>query len=281
MDADLGVPLTNSLAALDLVDVGSLALLRAKEAHGALPAGLREVAERIAARRKRGFQALLALAYPAGLVLGASALLPLPTLIRCGARAYLGQAAPGFVTVAALGGFGLGIYPRLRPRHPVRRWAARVLRALPLARSAMFDTALSTFADVLGAALAAGISMREAVAQAAQAAAHPALAGAGGRGVAGLDAGLSLARALALSGPFPPQFLEPIAAAEVTGTLEGALARLAQERDGRAKRTALVGLGVFTGVVALSAAGLIGWKIIAGWSAIWSDQARMIDSVGP
>lgn len=279
MDADLGVPLTNSLKALDLVDPGSLALLRAKEAHGALPEGLRQVAERLAARRRQKTQALLALAYPVGLALAGNALLPLPTLVRCGVRAYLWQAAPPFLAAGALGTLGLLVYPRLSPRHPVRRWAKRLLASLPFARSAVLDAALSSFADVLGAALGAGISMREAVAQALEAAAHPAFAGASGRAVAKLDAGLTLARALALSAPFPPQFLAPVAVAEQTGTLEGALARLAQERNHRAKRTVLVGLGLFTGVVALSAAALLGWKITAGWTAIWSDEARLIDSL--
>lgn len=279
MDADLGVPLTTSLAALELLDEGSLAILRAKEAHGALPSALRQVAERLEARRRRRWQVLLALAYPVGMVLAASAILPLPVLVRCGIWAYLRQASPAFLGVAALGALGLFFFPRLRPGHPARRGLGYLLTALPIARSALLDAALSTFADALGAGLGAGIPMREAVARASEAASHPAFAGAARRAVAGLDAGLSLARALALSAPFPPQFLEPIAVAEQTGTLEGALANLAQERERRAKRMALLGLALVTGAVALGVAALLGWRIAEGWSAIWNDQARLIDSL--
>ncbi len=279
MDADLGVPLSQTLAALELLDSGALALIRVKEAQGALPAALRQVAGRLAQRRARRRQLLLALAYPVGLLLIGSTLSPLPLLFSRGASAFLVQAAPMWLLVLVLAVFFLLICPRLPQGHPVRRGLSRLTTLIPIGRTAALESALATFADVLGAALGAGIPMREAIRQACEAPAHPYFAGAARRMLLELDAGATLCRAAQSSALFPPNDLDLLSAAERTGTLDTALARIAEDHDRRARHALFLGLGLLTALAIAAVAGFLAWRIITGWSTLWREQGQLIDSL--
>jgi type II secretory pathway component PulF len=279
MDADLGVPLSQTLAALELLDPGALALIRAKETQGALPAALRQVAQRLAQRRARRQQLLLALAYPVGLLLIASTLSPLPLLFTRGVGPFLVQAAPIWLLVLALAAFFLLLYPRLAQSHPVRRWLWRLTTAIPVGRTAALQSAMATFADVLGAALGAGIPVREAIRQACEAPTHPCFAGGACRILLELDTGATLRQALQSGTPLPPADLDSLSVAEQTGTLDTALARIAQDHDQRARHALFVGLGILTALAIVAVAGLLAWQIVAGWSTLWRDQSQLIDSL--
>jgi type II secretory pathway component PulF len=282
LDADLraGLPLSQSLDELQALDVGSRALIRAGELHGGLPGTLRAVAARLAHRRKVRVGLLVAVAYPALLVLAAAVVLPLPIAFREGMVAYLGRVAPLVLAMVAVAIVTLVVAPRLAPASPLRRWPRWIARRVPVGRSAALHGALATFAGVLGACLNAGVPVRKAVVLAAEGAApHHAFEGASERLLEELDRGATLAGALGVIRSMPTTFVAQVGAAEISGTLGSVLPALEDEHEKKARFlwmtfAAIVGVSVFAGVLVV-----IAFQVVSGWIEVFKTQAQQIDEL--
>ncbi len=282
LDADLraGVPLSQSLDELRALDIGSRALLRAGELHGGIPQALRAVAARLARRRKVRVGLLLAVAYPALLVLAAAFVLPLPIAFREGVGAYLAHVAPLALAMITVAVFALVVAPRLAPTSPLRRGPRWLVQRMPVGRSAALHGALATFAGVLGACLNAGVPARKAVVLAAEGAApHPAFESAPRRLVEELDRGATLAEALGVIRSMPATFVAQLRSAEISGTLGSVLPVLEDEHEKKARflwmtLAAIVGASVFALVLVV-----IAFHVVSSWVEVFKTQAQQIDQL--
>jgi len=282
IDADLraGVPLSQSLDELQALDVGSLALIRAGELHGGIPQALRAVAARLAHRQKVRMSLLLAVAYPALVVLAAAVVLPLPIAFREGVGAYLARVVPLVLAMVAVAVVALVVAPRLAPASPLRRGPTWLVQRVPVGRSAALHGALAAFAGVLGACLNAGVPARKAVVLAAEAAApHPAFEGAPERLVEQLHHGATLAEALGTLRSLPATFVAQVGTAEITGTLGSVLPALEDEHEKKARfywmtLAAIVGASVFAGVFIA-----IAFQVVSSWVQVFKTQAQQIDQL--
>ena len=278
-DSDRGIPLSQTLLDLGLIDAPAAGMLRAKEAHGSVPEGLTALADRVEGRRRVKNRLLGMLAYPYGVLLVASLVAPLPLAFSHSLAAYLGAALPAFLGVLAVPVGLLGVLPRVDPRGKSKSLATRLASHLPLCGGAALNGALASFADVLGASLAAGLPVRQALPMAAEAASsHPAFDGAGDKLVAQLDAGATLAAALGSLGIFPALFLAQVGSGEASGTLDASLKYLHKEHEERA-RAGWMTTAIVAGVVfALGTAGILGVEIISGFKASLSGMDSQIDA---
>jgi type IV pilus assembly protein PilC len=282
LDADLraGVPLSQSLDELQALDIGSRALLRAGELHGGIPEALRAVAARLAHRRKARVGLLLAVAYPAFLVLAGVFVLPLPIAFREGVGAYLARVAPLALAMITVAVFALVVAPRLAPTSPLRRGLRFLAQRMPVGRSAALHGALATFAGVLGACLNAGVPTRKAVVLAAEGAApHPAFESAPKRLVEELDRGATLAEALGVIRSMPAMFVAQLHSAEISGTLGSVLPVLEDEHEKKARLlwmtlAAIVGASVFALVLVV-----IAFQVVSSWVEVFKTQAQQIDQL--
>jgi type II secretory pathway component PulF len=282
LDADLraGVPLSQSLDELQALDSGSRALVRAGELHAGLPEALRAVAARLAHRQKVRVGLLLAVAYPALLVLGAAVVLPLPIAFREGMVAYLGRVVPLVLAMVAVAIVTLVVAPRLAPASPLRRGPRWLAQRVPVGRSAALHGALATFAGVLGACVNAGVPVRKAVVLAAEGAApHPAFEGAPERLLEELDRGATLAEVLGVIRSMPTTFVAQVGTAEISGTLGSVLPALEDEHEKKARFlwmtfAAIVGASVFAGVLVV-----IAFQVVSGWIEVFKTQAQQIDKL--
>jgi len=142
--------------------------------------------------------------------------------------------------------------------------------------------ALSSFADVLGAALRAGLPVREALPLAAQASAsHPGFDGAGAGLVEQVDKGATLTEALSTLRVFPAPFLAQVGAGEAAGRLDETLEVLRKDHQERS-RLAWLFVVVVIGVVAmLGIAALTAIKVVSGFASSFDTMNRAIDQVAP
>jgi type II secretory pathway component PulF len=282
LDADLraGVPLSQSLDELQALDPGSRALIRAGEIHGGIPDALHTVVARLTHRRKVRVGLLLALAYPAFLLLAAALVLPLPVAFREGMRAYVAHVAPPVLALVTAALLALVVAPRLPPDSPLRRGPRWLVERMPVGRTAVLHSALASFAGVLGACLNAGIPARKAVVLAAEGAApHSDFAGAGERLVEKLDGGATLAEALGVIPSVPAAFVAQVGTAEVLGKLGSVLPALEDEHEKKARFSwvalaSVVGTVVFAVVLAVLA-----FQVVRGWGEVFKSQAQQLDEL--
>ncbi len=264
------------------MDGPSAGLLRAKETHGGQPAALVAIADRIADRRKARNRLLTVVVYPYLLLLALAVISPAPVAFTRGLAAYLSAAFPGVAALVGLPVFLFGVLPRLDPAGRLSSKAQRLLARVPLLGAGARADALASFVDVLGASIASGVSVREALPLAAEAGSGaPGFSEAGPRAVARLDAGASLAAALAELPGLPPVVVSQIAAGEATGRLDEVLLASRKELESRA-RAGWIGLAIAVGaVLAVGALGAVTLSIIAGFGDAMSQMARGIDAVAP
>jgi len=281
-DADAGVPLSQTLESLGLLDSASLGLLRAKEAHGSLPEALRAISDRLGHRRKLRRRLLTLVAYPYGLALAASLIFPLPLLFSATLGAYLSAALPFALSLVALPVFVLAILPRLDPRGAVESIALRLASMLPFSGSAVRNGALAAFADVLGAAIRAGLPTREALPLAAQAAsADPAFHGAGARMVERLDRGEALTSALGQVRAFAPTFLAQVGSGEASGRLDAVLEALRKDCEDKSRLGWLVVVVILGTLATVGISAVLAFRIISGYSQTLGTLKDSIDRVAP
>lgn len=275
---ETGKSLSATLESLEVLPPASVAILRAAEAHGGLPAGLRLVATRLAEARTEGGRLVLLLTYPALLLLVAALVLPVPVLFRAGVAEWARASLPyAGVVVGAFLLFTLVALSSSPFARALRGWLAL---SLPLVRSAGWHAALGDFSQVLGACLTAGVPVRAALVLASDAAAAPAIAQAGPALVERLDAGASLAEALAAAIPrFPADLLGQLHAAEHAGTLDLALARTATTCAARSRRATIVTMVVLTAIVLVGAAGVVGYAIVRGFEDTLQQTDQAIDEL--
>lgn len=274
---ETGASLATTLGSLSALSPSSVAILRAAEAAGGLPAGLRVVAARMTRARRDAGRVLLLLAYPALLLLAAALILPLPALFRTGLGGWARQSLPlaGAVLAAVLGGVLL-----VRSTSPgARAVRSAIARSLPFVRAAVRYGALADFVEVLGACLGAGLPARAALPLAAAAGEHPALAAAGSALVARLDAGASLVETLGAIPAFPADLLGQVHAAEHAGTLDAALARVGATCRERARSATIVAMVSLTAVVLLVVGGAVGYGIVRGFADALQETDQAIDEV--
>ncbi|HEY3449948.1 MAG TPA: type II secretion system F family protein [Myxococcales bacterium] len=281
-DADAGVPLSQMLRDLGIVDAPSASLLRAKELHGGQPAALVAIADRVASRRKARNKLLLIAIYPYFLLLALAVISPVPIAFSRGIAAYLSAAFPGVATLVGLPVFLFGVLPRLDPAGRLSARALGFLAKIPFLGMGAKHDAVASFADVLGASIASGVSIREALPLAAQAGSGaPGFAEAGPRAVARLDSGASLAVALAEFPDLPPLVVSQIAAGEASGRLDEVLVASRKELEQKA-RVGWIGLAVFVGAILVAGAlGTIAVSIVSGFSDAMRQMSQGIDTVAP
>lgn len=278
-DVQLGIPLSESLASMRLVDAGALALVQAGERQGRLPEALREVAERLAERRKDRNKLLLTLLYPCLLLAAAALLLPLPTLFRQGLGPYLAKAMPTLLAIGGIAAFALVIVPRFSPDSPLRRAIREAGASLPLVSTVVWSNAVARFAEVLGTSLRAGLPMRESIQLAARGAAHPRFERAHREMVARLDAGSTLTEAVAAVRGLEPMLLSQLGAGEHSGTLDVLLSKIAADYRRRARTAALVLVGVIGALAFLAVMAILAFAVIQGWQGILQGRGQAIDQL--
>lgn len=247
-----GGSLAEGLARAGLVDDAGAAVIGAGERGGFLPAALRAVAADVEERRRRRRRLVLALAYPALLVMLASVILPLPIVVTEGVAAYLASAAPGVAAVVVALLLGGVVAPRLPTRW--RSLAVGALARMPLVGGVILDDARAAALELLGRLIAAGVPARGALASALGASVLPRVRAHVTHAERALDGGRALADVLFDATVVDESLGARVALAERTGDLDSALPALARELRERAARR----------VVALTvAAGLLAFLVVA------------------
>lgn len=275
-DTDAGLPLSEALDRLGVLDLSSVIQLLAGERTGNTPAALREVAARFAERRGDQSALLGALVKPALTLLAATIILPVPILFTQGLEAYAAKVAPGLVALIGGAVLLLGVWPRI----PVQAWPRalwlRLGLAVPGLRSTLLHEAYATFAEVLGAAVRAGLPVREALVLAAGATPHPRFQEAAGALVARLDGGATLTDAVSAV-PLPQPFLAQVSSAEVSGTLDRGLAVLARNHRDLSRRAATAATSVAAVVIGVLVMGFAALSIVQGFGGGVAAQSRAIE----
>ena len=275
-DTDAGLPLSESLDRLGVLDLSSVIQLHAGERTGNLPASLREVAARLAETRADRAALLGALVRPAMTLLAGALILPLPTLVVSGTGAYLAQALPGVLALTAAAVFLLGVWPRV----PAQAWPKalwlRVGLVLPGLQGALRNEAYATFADVLGTAVRSGLPVREALVLAAGATPHPRFQEGAAEMIGRLDGGATLTEAVSAA-PLPPAFLAQVSSAEVSGTLERALSVLAGSHRDLSRRAAARATSVAAAMIGVAVMGYAAASIVSGFASGLSAQSKAIE----
>ncbi|MCC7386400.1 MAG: type II secretion system F family protein [Deltaproteobacteria bacterium] len=264
--AAAGEPPSTVFADLALLDPAELAMLRAAERRAGEASALRLLARRCETRRADRRRLLIGLAYPGLLIASAILVRPLPALVLTGVGAYLAAIAPSMLG-SILVGAALFLSARFLPRG-ARVW--RPLRAAvqivpPFSRIAL-HRARATFADVLGASITAGLTIRESIPLAAESAAHRGLATSPAV-IARLDAGATLADALGELPALPSNDRALIAHGEQAGKLDEVLPRIAREHEQRARATTLA---TIVATIVLATIGVMGWMasaIVSGFTS--------------
>lgn len=281
-DADAGVALSQSLRELGIVDDAGAGLLRAKELHGGQPAALVAIADRIVNRRKARNKVVWIAIYPYFLMLALAIIKPVPIAFSRGLAAYLAAAFPGVAALVGLPLLLFGVLPRLDPAGRLSSKALSLLAGIPFLGTGAKNDALASFVDVLGASIASGVSVREALPLAAQAGSGaPGFAEAGPRAVARLDSGASLAVALSEFPALPPMVVSQIATGEAAGRLDAVLESSRRDLEEKA-RVGWIGLAVFVGALLVVAVlATITLSIITGFSDAMKQMSDTIDAVAP
>jgi type II secretory pathway component PulF len=275
-DTDAGLPLSESLDRLGVLDLSAVIQLHAGERTGTMPASLREVAARLAERRADRSALLFSLLRPSMTLLAAALILPLPTLVVSGARAYLSQALPGVLALTGAAVFLLGVWPRI----PAQAWPKalwlRLGLLLPGLKGALQNEAFATFADVLGAGVRSGLPVREALVLAAGATPHPRFQEAAGEMTARLDGGATLTDAVSAA-PLPAIFLAQVSSSEVSGTLDRGLSVLARSHRDLSRRAATTATSVAAAVIGIAVMGFAAVSIVQGFAGGLSAQSKAIE----
>lgn len=277
-----GVSAGEALSSLlaGVLDPPSVALLRAAEERGGVPAALRLVAARIAERRRDRLKLLLSLAHPALIVLAAAVFLPLPLLFRGDVAGYAARALPlvGAVLAGTVGILLAGVV--LPPGSPLDRALSRLALWFPPTRAVRLRSSLATFAGLLGEAIRSGLPVRAAAPLAASAVDHPAVVEVGRAVPARLDAGETLTGALSTLPGLSPDALALLDAGERTGRLDESLAHVARDARAKARLLALALHAALSVALGLVVAGFVAYAVVSSWTDYfqglpgWSDGGR-------
>jgi type II secretory pathway component PulF len=275
-DLAIGLPLSEALDRLGVLDLSAVIQLLAGERTGTLPAALREVAQRFGERRADRNQMLFLLLRPAITLLAGTVILPVPLLFTAGSGAYARAVIPGLLSLAGAAVFVLGVWPRLSPESlPKRLWRAAGLQ-LPLIGAALRHDAWSTFAEVLGAGIRAGLPVREALVLSAGATPHPRFQDGAGEMVSRLDKGTTLTEAIQAA-PLPQPFLAQVQTAELSGTLDRTLAVLQRSHRELARSAASFATSAIALAIAVAVMGFSALTIVSGFSHAIGAQTRAIE----
>ena len=246
-------------AQLEPVLSSEWAILRAGERAGTLVAALERLADRCARRAAYRRQLAWQLAYPLVLVHAAVLLPTLPVLVQSGPLAYCRLVGTTLVLVygaAALLG-----------------WLAKASRSadfwlgVPWVGAYLRRRTLSDYSFVLGALVAAGASIVEALESAAGGELRSSFRAAARRVTEAVRRGSGLGQAFdAERARFGSVWVEMVRVGEEAGKLDSALAKAERMADEEAVRAARV-LMVAATVAAFLVAGLmVAWVVIGFWS---------------
>lgn len=236
-----GRPLSLGFRRLDLLDTAELAWLEAGEESGSIAETLEALAAVRRQRLRDRRRLLLGLAYPAFLLAFAGALLPVPLIFTEGTSVYLARAVWAPIVVVLFGAYAIWVVPRLRPSSPWRRSLSRAALALPVVGGLLRRGCRGRFAEVMGRALGAGLTVDRALSTAISASGDPNLERAEHNARDVLEQGAPMAVILEAAGGFHPTFIAAIAQAEVVGNLDAAFLQLAEQERAVARR-AVIGL---------------------------------------
>ncbi|MBI2375915.1 MAG: type II secretion system F family protein [Deltaproteobacteria bacterium] len=263
-----GLAISEIFARLGILSAASLGLLKAAESRGEPAVALRAIAARVAEERKDLRRIAAGLTYPLFLVLSTILIGPLPRVVSEGVGSYVATVTGPLLLFSVAVAAAIFVVPRLHPDGPVLRLVRWALRLFPPLAYASRHRALATFADVLGASVAAGLSFRESIPLACDAAAHPTLSGRAERVMGRIAAGATLADAMSSELALPEKFAALVAHGERVGKLDEILPRLSSEHAERA-RAAVAATVVLTLLLAsVATMGYVAHEVASGWSRV-------------
>lgn len=269
-----GRPLGDALRQAEFLDDGGAAIVNAGVDGGFLPGALRATADLLDERLRRRRRMLLAVAYPAGVLLAACVLLPLPAIVEGGIAAWARLALPGIGAIVATLMLVFVVVPGSSVA--TRQRLTGLLARLPVVGGIIVDDARATGLDVLQRLLSAGVPATRALPRALLAAGLPSLSQMAPAALAVIDDGGTLSDALGTAGLADDATVGRLAVAEHTGCLDQTLPGLVAELQDRARRrffALVMGIGVVVGV---AGAVVVGWQIVRGFQA----YLETIDAVG-
>lgn len=267
-------PVGQALRRAELVDDSGAALLNAGVSGGFLPEALRATADLIDEGIRRRRRLLMAVAYPAFVLLAACVIVPLPSIVQGGVGAWARVAVPGVLAIVST---MLLVFVVL-PRSPVatRQWVTQMMARLPIVGPVVVDEARATGLDVLQRLLSAGVSVTEALPQALRATGLGTISRHERSAVVVVERGGTLTDALAQAGLADSETLGRLAVAEHTGSLDRALQGLVPELHDRSRRRSLAQAAAFGVMVGVIGAVVVGWQIVRGFQGYMDT----IDAVG-
>jgi len=257
-----GDSLTDAVAPWAGLSMAELSLLGAGERSGQLADAFASLALGIAERRNARGRLAMALAYPAFLIVMASVIMPLPTRATGGVGEYLATAVwgPLGVTVAAVLIFVVA--PRRSRGESEPSLILRIAFGIPLVGTGLRAAARGTFAQVLGQTLAAGVPMPLSLSCALASATDPRLQASEAAVLRRVSQGSTLAGALDRTGEFPGAFIDQLAHAEATGTLDECLAELSKADKARARAIVIASTVAVSVAVIVTVVVAIVWGIV-------------------
>jgi type II secretory pathway component PulF len=237
--------------------------LSASAEAGRLPQTLRALAARHAQLGAAKLRVVLACVYPLGILhLG---LLALPAMrlidwekgLQWSTAAYVRGVLVGLVPLWAI---LTALVMLARRQSPVLTWLARRLPAL---RGYVKAQALADLAFTLGNFLEAGVPIGRAWAAAGTMARSPALQRAAQAIAAAVERGEPPGNHLATWPCFPPEFVAPYRTGEMTGQLEGNLARLARQYQESADKALTVATFLYPALLFALVAGAVIYFVVS------------------
>jgi type II secretory pathway component PulF len=161
-----------------------------------------------------------------------------------------------YVVITAVGRAAMVRFPSLR-----ETWE-RVVVAVPGVGGVSRAFALTRFGRAFSAMYSAGVPLSSAVASAASASGSAIIGAAVGRAVSRVERGESLSVALAETGAFNSLFLDMLRTGEQTGDLDNMVRRAADHLESEAEAKAYQYSHIFSTVVYLIVAVLVGFAVI-------------------
>lgn len=253
-----------------------VAMLRAGEQSGRLPATFRQLSEHYENSARLLRQMLSGLVYPVLLFHLAVFIFPLPVFFRSwNVAAYLARTLGVLVPVYAV--VGLVVYA-MQGQHGEawRSQVERVLRRVPLLGQARKNLCLARLASALEALISAGVPIVEAWPLAANACGSPALRRATARWKPNVEMGQTPAEALRRSPEFPELFANLYATGEVTGSLDDTLRRLHVLYREEGSRQLQAVADWTPKLIYFAVALLVGWQVIRFWSGYFQQINEFI-----
>ena len=246
-------------------------MIQAGETGGRLDDTFRILSDHYAQRSALIRDVLMRLAYPVFIV---HFIIIMPGLISYGASllggshvGFVGAFLPSLLTLGALYAavFFMIYLSQANRGFALRYWLEKIWHRVPMFGPALKELKLSRLSFALYALLNAGVNIREAWQNAANASGSPWLATSVRAWLPELDRGLLPSEVLKLRDDFPTTFRDLYASGEVSGQLDDSLQRLAKLYHEEGTRHLKSAAGVATGLVYGAVVIVVAFIVIRFW----------------